>query len=43
MGGGQIVVMSMEDMARSGYWESGMSRGAEVQNRTIPGIGVQAG
>jgi len=35
--------MSMEDTARLGFWQSGMSHGAEVQNGTISGIGVEAG
>ena len=42
-GGGQRVVTRMEDAARLGCWESGMSGGAEVHNRTIGGIGVDAG
>ena len=42
-GGGQRVVRRMKDTARLGRGESGMSRGAEVQNGTIGGIGVEAG
>jgi len=37
------VVTSMEDMACSGCWESGMSCRVEVHNGTIEGIGVEAG
>jgi len=37
------VVTRMKDMAHLGCWESGMTRGAEVHNRTIGGIGVEAG
>jgi len=42
-GDGQRVVTRMEDTALLGCWESGMSRGAEVHNGTIGGIGVEAG
>ena len=37
------MVTSMEDTACLGCWESGMSHGAEVHNRTIASIGVEAG
>ena len=42
-GGGKRVVSRMEDTACLGYWGSGMSCGAKVNNRTIPGIGAEAG
>ena len=36
------VVTRIENTARLGCWGLGMSRGAEVHNGTIPGIGVKA-
>ena len=42
-GGGQRVVISMEDTAHLGCWESGMCHGAELHDGTIPGIGFEAG
>jgi len=42
-GGGQRVVMCMENTARLGCGESEMSGRAEVHSGTIPGIGDEAG